>query len=65
MAQRRVSVRPVKVFEVCPVPGCGMDLEYTGVALTVFPPKYKHECPRCHERVDLSYMSPKIEMMEQ
>lgn len=47
--EKRVRVIPYEIHLICE---CGAEMQYTGMILTVYPPRYVHRCPSCGEKDD-------------
>lgn len=43
---------------------CGEEMEFTGMCLTSYPPKYPHMCPKCEKRVIMTEIYPIIRYEE-
>ena len=39
---------------------CGEEMEFTGMVLTSYPPRYPHSCPKCGHRETLKDKYPKV-----
>lgn len=45
--KRKVVLRPVRESWVCPDPGCGGEMIYTGGMWPTGDPGYHHQCDKC------------------
>ncbi len=58
---REVPVRALEVSAICEKCRVGVSMIYKGIMLTVDPPLYPHECPRCGVTENLEGIYPRIE----
>lgn len=47
ITKRKVPVRPVRVFWICPEGGCGGEMLPTGMIWPTGDPGYHHKCSKC------------------
>lgn len=58
--EKEIKVESYKVKYVCDEDECEHDVDYTGIALTCFPPIYIHRCESCGKEYKLRERYPLI-----